>query len=132
MKNNKILPKKQPPDFVQVRPKTPACSDRVFARKITADITGDINAAALFEALFDNDRLVTGDKEGFWLTYNVRDMRHSTNLSAKEQAEARSVLSDQQLVAFRVSFGGVGIEYLINHVLFQERVFDGLAKEARV
>lgn len=131
VKNNNNSPKKQPRDFESVRPTSGTGSDRIFARTLTANVTGDVAAAALFEALFDNDRLVTGDKDGFWLTYNIRDMRHKTNLSTKEQAEARSILSDRQLVAFRVSFGGVGIEYLINHPLFQKQVFDQLAKGVR-
>jgi hypothetical protein len=111
----------QPPDFDAMRPDATTSSSRIYSRVLTENITGDTASAALMEALFDKDRLTTGDREGVWIQYNTREIRKMTNLTYEEQRLCRRVLIQQKLVNFATNKEG-SMQFIINHPLFREKI----------
>jgi hypothetical protein len=128
MKDNNKTRTMQPQDVRSIRPDAASSSSRVYSRTITNNITGDVISAALMEALFDKDRRVAGEEEGVWIDYNVREMRHATNLTAPEQREARNTLIKLKLVNFAVHHQTEAVKFIINHPLFREKLEEQIGK----
>ena len=128
MKDNKNTRLMQEPSDPKLHPNAVDATSRVYARVLTHRVTDDPYAAALLEVLYDQGSALPEEQMGDWVPYNVREIRHATNLTAAEQRHARLVLATQGLVAFHPSFAAPQSS-LVDLAEFCKRIGEELEKE---
>lgn len=128
LKDNKNTRTKQADSRTKLRPNAADITHRISCRIITQKLTDDVYAAALLEILYDKSNEVPEEQIGDWLPYNVREIRHATNLTAAEQGYARGVLDQQHLVGFSPS-PHTPRTFWVNVSEFRRRLEEELAKE---